>query len=160
VKSFAELGLIGGFAIVAGLGNWLIAGRPSPDPEKEVEQVPLKDGEILLDHALKGDDEGVVWIDARPTEAWRKESMRGSINVTMLSDEPLGDQLARHVDAIFGARRVIVFCDDVHCSVSHDLSEQLKGEYRDMVAGEILVLHGGMTVLRSAGLTRNSSPDP
>lgn len=160
MKSVAELGLITGVAVVAGLGNWLFAGRPSPDPVAEQESIPLKEGEILLDQALKDGGEGVVWIDARPAQVWRKESMDGSINITMQSDEPLGEQIARHQDVLFGASRLIVFCDDVHCSVSHDLSEQLRGEYRDFVAGEILVLHGGMTILRDAGLTTGSSPGP
>ena len=160
MKSVAELGLIAGVAVVAGLGNWLASGRPSADPVRELELVPLKDGEILLDQALKDGGEGLVWVDARPAEMWRKETMKGSINITMQSDQALVDQLARHSDVLFEASRVIVFCDDVHCSVSHDLSERLKGEYRDFVAGKILVLHGGMTALRAADLLTNSSPSP
>lgn len=160
MKSFAELGVIAGVAVVAGLGNWLIAGRPSPDPVAELEKLPLKEGEILLSEALEDGNDGVVWIDARPADAWRKESMPGSINITMQSDESLGEQIVSHQDVLFAARRLIVFCDDVHCSVSHDLSERLKGEYRDFVAGEVLVLHGGMTILRDAGLTADSSLGP
>lgn len=160
MKSVTELGLITGVALLAGLGNWLIEGKPSADPVKELGQMPLKEGEILLEQALKEGGEGLVWVDARPTENWKAERMRGSINITMQSDEALGDQIVRHQDALFGASRVIVYCDDVHCSVSHDLSERLKGEYRDLVAGEILVLHGGMTALRGAGLVTNSSPSP
>ncbi|MGB6223396.1 rhodanese-like domain-containing protein [Haloferula sp.] len=160
MKSVTELGLITAVALVAGLGNWLIEGKPSADPDKELEQVPLKEGEIALAQVLKDGDEGMVWIDARPTEVWRAERMPDSINITMQSDEALGDQIIRHQDVLFGASRVIVYCDDVHCSVSHDLSKQLEGEYRDFVAGEILVLHGGMTALRKAGLVTSSSPSP
>lgn len=160
MKSVTELGLITAVALVAGLSNWLIEGKPSADPAKELEQVPLKEGEIALEQVLKDGGEGVVWIDARPMEVWRAERMPDSINITMQSDEALGDQIIRHQDVLFGASRVIVYCDDVHCSVSHDLSEQLTGEYRDFVAGEILVLHGGMTALRKAGLVTSSSPSP
>lgn len=161
MKSVAELGLIAGFAVLAGLGNWLASGRPSGDPMVELEKIELKEGEILLSEALKDGGEGVVWIDARSAESWRKERMQGSINITMQSDEQLGDQLARHIDVLFSAKRVIVYCDDVHCTVSHDLSKQLKGEdYRDFVAGEVLVLKGGMVVLRDAGLVTNSNPGP
>ncbi|MEP4078277.1 rhodanese-like domain-containing protein [Haloferula sp.] len=160
MKSVVELGLIAGVAVVAGLGNWLVGGKPSGDPVLELEQIPLKEGEVYLSEALEWDKEGVVWVDARPAEKWREETMAGSINITMQSDEDLGAQIANHVDAILGASRVIVFCDDVHCSVSHDLREQLKGEYRDLVAGEIFVLHGGMTALRAAGKVTSSSPSP
>ena len=159
MKSAVELGLIAGVAVLAGLGNWLVSGRPSGDPVQELEQLPLKEGEIRLDQAIAENSESVVWIDARPAAAFEKETMRGAINVTMLSDEMLVDQLVKHSDALFAASRVIVFCDDVHCSVSHDLSKQLE-EQRDFVAGEILVLHGGMTALRSAGLLTSSSPSP
>ena len=161
MKSVAELGLIAGVAVVAGFGNWLASGRPSGDPVLELEKVPLKEGEILLAQALKEGGQGVVWIDARPVEAWRGERMQGSINITMQSDEALIDQLARHAEVLFGASRVIVYCDDVHCSVSHDLSKQLKGaDFSNFVAGEVLVLHGGMTALRAAGLVTSSSPGP
>jgi len=161
MKSFAELGLIAGFSVVAGLGNWLVSGRPSGDPIVELKKVELKKGEILLSEALKDGGENVVWIDARSAESWRKERMKGSINITMQSDENLGDQLARHTDALFSAKRVIVYCDDVHCTVSHDMSKKLKGEdYRDFIAGEILVLQGGMVVLRDAGLVTSSNPGP
>ncbi len=159
MKSAVELGLIGGLAVLASLGNWLFEGKPSGDPSMELQKIPLKDGEILLETALKDGAEGVVWMDARPAAAWSQERMEGSINITMLSDEPLADQLARHADVLFGSSRVIVYCDDVHCSVSHDLSKQLKGEFRDFVAGEVLVLHGGMTALRAGGLVTNSNPN-
>ncbi|MFC7338920.1 rhodanese-like domain-containing protein [Haloferula chungangensis] len=158
MKSAVELGLIAGIAALGGLGNWLVGGRPSGDPAEEVQKIPLKEGEIRLETALEEADDGLVWIDARPAALWQKERKTDSINITMLSDEALADQLARHADLLFGSKRVIVYCDDVHCSVSHDLSMQLKGEFRDFVAGEVLVLHGGMTVLRAAGLVTSSSP--
>ena len=159
MKSAAELGLIAAISVVAGLGNWLVSGMPSGDPVVNLENTPLKEGEILLSEALEDGGEGVVWIDGRPTEIWRQERKPGSINVTMQSDENLGDQLARHSDVLFGARRVIIYCDDVHCTVSHDLSKQLKSEdYRDFIAGEILVLHGGMVALKNEGLVTSSNP--
>lgn len=160
MKSAVELGLIGGIAVVAGLGNWLVGGKPSGNPTVESQNIPLKEGEIRLETALEEAGEGVVWIDARPAAVWSNERMEGSINITMLSDESLADQLARHADILFGSSRVIVYCDDVHCPVSHDLRKQLKGEFRDFVAGEVLVLPGGMTVLRAAGLVTSSSPSP
>lgn len=160
MKSVSELGVITGISVLAGLGNWVAGGKVSPDPVVELDQVPLKDGEIRLEDAMADGGEGVVWIDARPEAVWKKESKPGAINITMLSDEPLGDQIARHQDQLFGARRIIVFCDDVHCSVSHDLGERLKTEFRDFLGGEILILHGGMTALRGSGLVTNSNPGP
>lgn len=160
MKSVAELGILAGVAVVAGLGNWLAAGKPSADPVLELQQVPLKEGEILLTDVLKDGSEGLVWVDARPDSNWRENGLEGSLNITMQSEQALIDQVAMHSGDLLEAKRIVVYCSDVHCSVSHDLAAKLKGELKDFIGGEVKVLYGGVVALEAAGLIRSSSPAP
>ncbi|BCX47305.1 hypothetical protein HAHE_12130 [Haloferula helveola] len=157
MKSSVEVALIAGFAILAGTGTWFASGRPSGEPVTELAQTPLKEGEVRLQTLLEEGTTGVLWVDARRKDAWQKDGLEGSIHVTTLSDEDLGMQIVRHENAFFGAAKVVIYCDDLHCSLSHDLAERMKAEYSALVAGEILVLQGGMTALREAGMIKDSN---
>lgn len=153
-----ELGLLGGVAVFAGIGHWLVGGKPSGHPAVAMQEVPLKEGEIELQDVQSGPQEGLVWIDARPEAKWREDGLPEALSITLQSELEVGEQLIIHQDVLSGASRVVIYCDDVFCSSSHDLAKQLRGEYRDFLSGEILVLHGGIVALREAGLARNSSP--
>jgi rhodanese-related sulfurtransferase len=159
MKSASELGLILGLSLLAGIGNWLADGRPSPDPLKQIEQAPLAEGEIAVDEAPAPGTEGVVWVDARRESQWRADGVPGSIHLSILSEIPLEEQVARHADVLLSARQVIVYCDDLHCGLSHDLVSQLvaTGLFEGI---DFRVLHGGATVLRDRGLLRAATPAP
>mgnify|MGYP000580870632 CR=1 FL=1 len=159
MKSAAELGLILGVSLLAGIGNWLADGRPSADPLKQVEETPLAEGEIAVDEAPPPGTEGVVWVDARRESQWRQDGVPGSIHLSILSDSPLEEQLARHAEELLAARLVVVYCDDLHCGLSHDLVTQLRatGLFEGV---DFRVLHGGATVLRDRGLLRDATPAP
>ncbi|MEM9235726.1 MAG: rhodanese-like domain-containing protein [Verrucomicrobiota bacterium] len=160
MKSVAELGILVGVAVVAGLGNWLASGMPSASPAELDTGAPLKEGEILLADAPVVKTEGVVWIDARPTSEWRQDGLVGAINITMQSERALIEQVADHADKLLNAQRIIVYCSDLHCTASHDLAAKLKGELADFIGGEVLVLRGGVVSLRQGGWITSSSPDP
>lgn len=156
MKSSIEVAVIGVVAVAASLGTWMAGGSPSGMPEKELAAAPLRPGEVRLATLVEGGLDGILWVDARKESAWKSDGLEGSIHLTILSDEPLMAQVERHLDALADAGRVVVYCDDLHCSLSHDLAGGLREI--GIVPGEILVLQGGMTALRQGGLVKGSSP--
>ncbi len=149
--------MILGISAILGLGTWLVDGRPSGDPAIEAARTPLKPGEIRLEDLQEL--EGVVWVDARRAGEWRRDGLPGSIHLTTLSDTDLGTQLAENQEALFTADRLVIYCGDLNCGLSHDLAERLRTDYADLIGGEILVLHGGLVALREAGMLKGSNPD-
>lgn len=156
MKSSIEVAIIGVVAVAASLGTWMVGGRPSGMPEQELAATPLRSGEVRLATLIEQGLDGILWVDARKESAWKSDGLEGSIHLTILSDDPLMAQAERHLEALAGAGRVVVYCDDLHCSLSHDLAKGLREI--GIVPGEILVLQGGMTALRQGGLVTDSSP--
>lgn len=156
MKSSIEVAIIGVVAVAASFGTWMVGGRPSGMPEKELATTPLRPGEVQLATLVEQGLDGILWVDARKESAWKGDGIKGSIHLTILSDDPLMAQVERHMEALAGAERVVVYCDDLHCSLSHDLAKGLREV--GIVGGEILVLQGGMTALRQGGLVTDSSP--
>lgn len=156
MKSATELGVIVAVAVVAALGNWLVDGRPSPHPLEQVEREPLREGEIALKDAPRPGEPGVVWIDARREEAWRDNGLPGSIHLTVLSDASLDEQIGRHLEELAAAETVIVYCDGLHCELSHELIERIGS--RGIFEATFLVLHGGAEALEAAGLIKAPTP--
>lgn len=145
------MGLIVGIAVVASAGAWLVDGRPSDDPEKEMARVELRDGEISLEQLAEHGEQGVLWADARREDEWKADGLVGSIHVTTLSDENVGDQLIRYQDEIAKVQMMVIYCADVNCGMSHELAEIIKSDYAGLAPEEVWVLHGGLTALRVAG---------
>lgn len=167
MKSSIQLALIVGLAGVAGLGHWMADGRPSGMPTLEFaektklgELPPLKEGEIRLEDLQGEAAEGVLWVDARRADRWKRDGLPGSISITSLSDEDLVTQLARYENELFGARMLVIYCDDLDCALSHELATRLKLEYEGVVPSEIRILQGGHVALSAAGLIKNSSSGP
>ncbi len=156
MKSSLEVAVIGLAAVAASLGTWMAGGRPSGLPEAELAETALRPGEVRLSTLREQGLEGILWVDARKESAWMEDGLEGSIHLTIQSDESLGAQVERHFEKLAVAKRVVVYCDDLHCSLSHDLAKAL-GDM-ELVPGEILVLQGGMTALRQAGMITDSSP--
>ena len=175
MKSAAQVGVIAGVAFVLGLGHWLVDGRPSgmhagvqtshvaqadpgdTDSEKGIyrDYGPLRDGEIRLSEV--GDESAVVWMDARRKDRWERDGMPGSIHVTTVSEEPIGDQLSRHFDKLLQARLLVIYCDDYNCPLSHDLMEMILRDYADMLPPEVKALHGGHVALKDARRIKNAN---
>lgn len=167
MKSSAQLALITGLAVAVGVGHWLVDGRPSGLPEEDFlktaklgELPPLQEGEVRLESVQGEAGEGVLWVDARRIDRWKRDGLPGSISITSLSDEDLVTQLARYENELFGARSMVIYCDDLNCSLSHELAERLRREFKGLVPDNVRVLQGGHVALRAAGLIKNSSPEP
>lgn len=156
MKSSIEVALIGAAAVAAGVATWMADGQPSGSPAQALLEAPLRPGEVRLETLRAEGLDGILWVDARKEPAWREDGLAGSIHLTIQSDEPLDAQVERHFEVLAQARRVVVYCDDLHCSLSHDLAKALGAQ--GIVSGEIRVLQGGMTALRAAGMVKDSSP--
>lgn len=156
MKSVSEFGILLAVAGLAAGGNWLADGRPSGMPPT-MSEVPVREGSVILEDVLRDGLEGVVWVDARRESEWRADGMAGSIHITTLSDTDLAEQIAGHGDVLFAARRVVIYCGDVNCGLSHELAVRMK-EY--LAGVEVVVLHGGMEALRAGGLIKSPSPGP
>ncbi|MBB5353527.1 rhodanese-related sulfurtransferase [Haloferula luteola] len=143
--------------VIAGGGHWLADGKPSGIPAIEMEQTPLAEGEIALETLQNEGREGVLFVDARRESEWRSDGLPGSIHLTTLSDQPLADQLIPHFEELLQARRIVVYCGDIHCGLSHELAEALK-TYPDLLGGEVSVLHGGVVALKQAGWIKETNP--
>ncbi len=156
MKSSYEVAVIVVVAVAAGVGTWVANGRPPAYPAAEADATPLRPGEVRLEMLQEKGLDGILWVDARKASAWQSDGLPGSIHLTIQSDESLGAQVERNLERLAMAGRVVVYCDDLHCSLSHDLATALRA--LELVPGEILVLQGGMTKLREAGLLKDSSP--
>jgi len=167
MKSSAQLAVITGLAVAAGLVHWLYDGRPSGVMEKDFaekalagELPPLREGEVRLEDLEGQAGEGVLWVDARRADRWKRDGLEGSISITSLSEEDLVTQLARYENELFGARMMVIYCDDLNCSLSHELATRLKREFEGLVPSDVRVLQGGHVALRAAGLIKSSNPGP
>lgn len=160
MRGLVELSLIlVATALVAG-GHWLVAGRPNPvlvalPAGAGGEPVALKPGEVRLAEVL-GQPAGLLWVDARAPAEWQLNGVPGSVNLSPRAEEPLDAQIAAIVDRLGGTSRVVVYCADANCGLSHEVAEALH-PYRDLFGGDIVVLHGGVEVLRAAGVITSSS---
>ncbi|MGE9269293.1 MAG: rhodanese-like domain-containing protein, partial [Verrucomicrobiales bacterium] len=141
MKSSAQMGVIVGMAMGVGCVHWMLDGQPSgASPAVQFRQdvesgmLPaLKEGEVRLSD-LEGElGEGILWVDARRKERWEENGLPGAINVTTLSDEDLVTQLARYENELFGARRMVIYCDDLNCGLSHELAERLRRDFAGLV---------------------------
>jgi len=148
MTSSSEMAVVVGVALLAALVHGLV-GDPSTTPPP-VEAGAVAPGEVRLE-AIAADESGTVWVDARRPSEWRRERVDGALSISLLSEEPLEVQLARHGEALAAARRVVIYCDGPGCRLSHDLAERLRGEFAGLVGGEIVVLAGGAEALREAG---------
>ncbi len=160
MRGLVELALILGVSALAATAHWVVAGRPAPVLVSTTAiagepVIALKPGEVMLAEIL-GEAGGVLWVDARAPEEWQENGVHGSVNLSPRATEPLDAQIAAIVDRLGGSSRVVIYCADAGCGLSHEVAEALK-PYRDLFGGDIVVLHGGVEVLRAAGVIRSSS---
>ena len=160
MKALSEMAVVMAVTGVAAAGHWLMAGKPGVTTGTEVAgQVALKPGEVFLADVLAMGDDGLLWVDARSDAEWRADGVEGSVNITPKGGAAIDAQLEREMTRLFEARRVVIYCADAGCGLSHQVAEVMRG-FGDLVSGEILVLHGGHEALKAAGLVRNSSEGP
>lgn len=141
-----EVVLVMALALLASGVTWLIVGSPN----RSVPCVPedLDEGWICLDD-LEAGGERILWVDARPRVEWQRNGLMGSILLTDHNAEDWDDLVAEAAEQLFGAPRVVIYCNDVGCGSSQAVAEKLR---ELQLADRIEVLYGGWKALRAGGM--------
>jgi rhodanese-related sulfurtransferase len=99
-------------------------------------QPPVDSGLVSVAQA-KGWGDTVLWVDARPEEAFARGHIPGAI---LLNEDEWDAQLRTFLTAWSPERKIVVYCSAQSCNASHAVAERLRNE-----AGlkNIYVLEGG-----------------
>jgi rhodanese-related sulfurtransferase len=138
-------------SMVAAGGTFLLKGPPQRlficDP------ATLKPGEVCLQQIPV--DAKVLWVDARLRKDWEKTGVPGSI---LWNLDPAEDMQAFEAEAamrIMESPRVIVYCGDENCGVSHQVAARILSL---QLNAEVSVLRGGWRALKEAKRVKDSNP--
>lgn len=151
MNALGQLAAILGISLAAAGGTYWIKGPPGRtfacDP------ATLKPGEVCLEQISP--DAKVLWVDARLRKDWVKNGLPGSV---LWNLDPAEDMQAFEADAamrIMETPRVIVYCGDENCGLSHQIADKIRGL---QIGAEVSVLRGGWRALSEAGRIKDSNP--
>jgi rhodanese-related sulfurtransferase len=110
---------------------------------------PLRDDEMSLTLIREKFPEGVLWIDARPSDQYAKDHIPDAI---LLNEQGFQDQVAEHLEtlqkAVVEDRAVVIYCGGEACQASRKIREQLT---RLIPIEKAYVLKGGWPAWQAAG---------
>lgn len=151
MNAVGQLAAIVGISLAATAGTYWIKGPPARI--LACETATLKPGEVCLEQISP--DAKVLWVDARLRKDWEKNGLPGSV---LWNLDPAEDMQAFEADVamrILEASRVIVYCSDENCGLSHQIAEKIRGL---QLGAEVSVLRGGWRALNEAGRIKDSNP--
>jgi len=156
VNTIAQLATIAGIALGAAAGTIWIKGPPQR--RLPCDPATLRPGEICLEQIPP--DAKILWVDARSRSQWQRNGLPGSVLWSLDHTENLQAFEAEVAARIIDTPRVIVYCGDENCGLSHQVAAQIESLQLD---AEISVLHGGWRALDDAGKiphtkTANTAP--
>lgn len=137
-RPFREAALIGLLALVpAALAAWL---HP-----RSAFHAPASAGVTKVDPvAVRGWTDAVVWVDARPAEAFLAGHIPGAVNLTERAwEQQLGEVVGRWTPAA----RIVVYCDGAGCQASTAVAQRLQ---RELQLDRVYVLTGGWPAWQAA----------
>lgn len=147
MKTSGQLAAIAFIALAAAGGTYWIKGPPVRnfvcDPSS------LKPGEVCLQQIPP--DAKVLWVDARLRKDWQQTGMPGSVLWNLDPAEDMQTFEAETAMHIMQTPRVIVYCGDENCGLSHQIAERIRGL---QLGADVSVLRGGWRALNEAGKTR------
>ncbi len=151
MNAVGQLATIAIISLAASAGTFWIKGPPARsfvcDP------ATLKPDEVCLQQI--GGSEKILWVDARLRKDWEKSGLPGSV---LWNLDPAEDMQAFEADAamrIMETPRVIVYCGDENCGLSHQIAERIRSL---QLGAEVSVLRGGWRALKDAGRIKDSNP--
>ena len=143
-----QLAAVAFISLAAASGTYWIKGPPARnyicDPSL------LKPGEVCLQQVPP--DAKVLWVDARSRKDWEKTGVSGSVLWNLDPAEDMQAFEAEIAIRIMETPRVIVYCGDENCGLSHQIAERIRGL---QLGAEVSVLRGGWRALNEAGKTKN-----
>lgn len=147
----AQLAAISSMAFAAAGGTYWLKGPPvrtfACDP------ATLKPDEVCLDQIPS--DGQILWVDARLRKDWEQSGLSGSLLWNLDPTEDMQAFEAETAMRIMETPRVIVYCGDENCGLSHQIAERIRGL---QLGAEVSVLRGGWRALNEAGRIKGSSP--
>jgi len=124
------------------IGEWNKAyGVPSPGGSHASTHGNI---EINLANAQRLFQEGALFVDARPREAFLEDHIPGARSVT---EETLPDRLSEISGLVEEGKRVVVYCQGMDCDESHMLAAKL----REGGIDGVYVFAGGIGEWKAAG---------
>jgi rhodanese-related sulfurtransferase len=112
----------------------------------------LKPGEICLQQIPPNTQ--VLWVDARPRQDWLANGLPGSVLWNLDTNEDMQAMEAEVAMRIMETPRVIVYCGNENCGLSHQVAEKIRAL---QLGAEVSVLRGGWRALREAGRIKGSN---
>lgn len=151
MNAIVQLAAIGVISFAAAGGTYLVKGPP-------VRVIPcdpatLKPGELCLEQVPEGDK--ILWVDARHRKDWEKNGLPGSVLWSLDASEDMQAAEAEVATRIMDTPRVIVYCGDENCGLSHQVADKIRALG---LGAEVSVLRGGWSALRDAGKVKDSNP--
>jgi rhodanese-related sulfurtransferase len=139
--------VIGGLSVAAAGASYWIKGPPAR--AFVCNPATLKPDEICL--AQIPSDAEILWVDGRARQAWEANGLAGSLLWNLDPAEDMQSFEAETAMRIMQTPRVIVYCGDENCGISH----QVAGQIRSLGLGaEVFILKGGWRALNEAGMIR------
>ena len=144
MNAFSQFISIASISLAAAAGTYLVTGPPERtfvcDPGT------LLPGEICL--AQIPPNAPILWVDGRSRAQWQKDGLPGSILWDLSSSENAQAFEAEIALKILETPRVIVYCGDENCGLSHEIAKRITA--LDLGA-QVSALKGGWRALNEAG---------
>lgn len=153
MRAIGQLAAIVSISLAAAGGTYWIKGGPirvfKCDP------ATLKLGEICLQQIPLNSP--VLWVDARSRKDWQASGLPGSVLWNLEPNENMQAMEAETAMRIIETPKVIVYCGDENCGLSHQIAEKIRAL---QLASEVSVLRGGWRALSEAGRLKDSNQKP
>ena len=151
MKALGQLAAIAFISLAAAGGTFWVKGPPQR--KLACDPATLKAGEVCLEQISP--EAKVLWVDARLRKDWEKTGVPGSL---LWNLDPAEDMQAFEADIamhLMETPRVIVYCGDENCGISHQVAERIRAL---QMGADVSVLRGGWRALSEAGRVKGSNP--
>lgn len=142
-----QLAAICGLSFAAAGATFFIKGPPAR--AFVCEPASLKPGEICLDQIPL--ESAILWVDGRSRKDWEASGLPGSVLWNLDPAEDIQVFEAETAMRIMETPRVIVYCGDENCGISHQVAEKIRNL---QLGAEVSILKGGWRALHEAGRAR------
>lgn len=153
MRGLGQLTAILFISLTAAVGTYLLKGWPvrtfSCDPAL------LKPGEVCIQQVPV--EAAILWVDARNRKDWLANGLSGSILWNLDVNEDSEVMEAEAAMRILEAPKVIVYCGDENCGLSHQIAEKIRALE---LGAEVFVLRGGWRALNESGRIKDSNRKP
>ena len=153
MNALGQLSAIAVISLTAAGGTFWIKGPPTR--KLTCDPSTLKTGELCLETISP--DAKLLWVDARSRKDWEKSGVQGSLLWNLDPAEDMQAFEAEIAMQLMETPRVIVYCGDENCGISHQVAERIRAL---QMGAEVSVLRGGWRALNEAGRVKIKDSNP